>query len=235
MKTTVSNKPMATIEVINEYFANSKKMSDLMAYDRADNFSKEIDALQNRNSELLHQYDWFCKPFEKDGKVGLKDVKGDILVPAIFDGNEYAFHLLSNAKATPMRKDGKSVLVKTDGSGVIISEPYDSITVNTYMPSCFYVIDNGKEGLITDMGQVLIQGVDKIDGYREGIYTFIKDGKHGLIDGENVIEAKFDEVDYSDDCYIKVRLGREWGYVLNNGEFTTDEEQTDDCISFCID
>ena len=44
------------------------------------------EALYEEHANLINNYDWYDEEFEENGKVGLKNVKGEVLVPAIYDG-----------------------------------------------------------------------------------------------------------------------------------------------------
>ena len=101
--------------------------------ERLDYVLAELEKVKNaegaeydeRRSELyqeyydtISKYDWYDEVFEENGKKGMKDVKGKIVVPAIYDDfcmPEPYFH-----KSMPVgaKKDGKVALVTRDGTGL---------------------------------------------------------------------------------------------------------------------
>ena len=79
----------------------------------ADNY---LRLLQERH-ELMFGYDWLDEVFEENGKKGLRNVRGEVVVPAIYDGfcmprPYYLPMLLVGAK-----KGDKVALVERDGKG----------------------------------------------------------------------------------------------------------------------
>ena len=84
------------------------------------NLSKDDEerlyTLKDEYFKLMHQYDWSNIEFEENGKKGLKDVEGNILVPAIYDGFTEKETYFSKGLVAA-KKDGKVALVKTDGTG----------------------------------------------------------------------------------------------------------------------
>ena len=42
-------------------------------------------ALMQEQHELMFGYDWYDEVFEENGKKGLRNVRGEVVVPAIYD------------------------------------------------------------------------------------------------------------------------------------------------------
>ena len=75
-----------------------------------------LNLLQERH-ELMHGYDWLDEVFEENGKKGLRNIRGEVVVPAIYDDfcmprPYYLPMMLVGAK-----KGDKVALVKRDGKG----------------------------------------------------------------------------------------------------------------------
>ena len=75
-----------------------------------------LNLLQERH-ELMHGYDWFDEVFEENGKKGLRNIRGEVVVPAIYDDfcmprPYYLPKMLVGAK-----KGDKVALVERDGKG----------------------------------------------------------------------------------------------------------------------
>lgn len=74
-------------------------------------------SLLQEQDDLMYGYDWFDEVFEENGKKGLRNVRGEVVVPAIYDGFTmprpyYLPSLLVGAK-----KGDKVALVERDGKG----------------------------------------------------------------------------------------------------------------------
>ena len=74
-------------------------------------------SLLQEQDDLMYGYDWFDEVFEENGKKGLRNVRGEVVVPAIYDGfmiprPYYLPSLLVGAK-----KGDKVALVERDGKG----------------------------------------------------------------------------------------------------------------------
>lgn len=89
---------------------------DRLAKDDEKDIHGYLNLLQERE-DLIHDYDWFDEVFEENGKKGLRNIRGEVVVPAIYDGfcMPHPYHLpmmLVGAK-----KGDKVALVKRDGKG----------------------------------------------------------------------------------------------------------------------
>lgn len=106
-----NKKPKATSELAD-------KLDFLEAeIKRADRDDKNYLNLLQEREDLMHGFDWFDEVFEENGKKGLRNVRGEVVVPAIYDDfcmprPYYLPSLLVGAK-----KGDKVALVKRDGKG----------------------------------------------------------------------------------------------------------------------
>ena len=74
-------------------------------------------SLMQEQDELMFGYDWLDEVFEENGKKGLRNVRGEVVVPAIYDD-----FLMPRPYYLPMmlvgaKKGGKFALVERDGKG----------------------------------------------------------------------------------------------------------------------
>lgn len=178
---------------------------------------------------FTQQYDWYDYPFYEGGKCGVKDVLGNVLVPARFDDYVTLFNYFSHCGATAMSLDGREMLVKTDGSGdVIPGTEYDEI--NSAEGSPFFEVWKGDVlGFVDSEGNVLVEpSCDQYYEFTNGAAAFhVKDGKWGVlfISGD-VLKAEFDAVDMPEaGDWLHVQQGGKWGYVTEDGRFTTSEDE----------
>ena len=70
-------------------------------------------------NDYVTRYDWFTRIIEgPDGKKGMEDPAGKVLIPAVFDEVAYTYDTnFIQPSAVPCVKSGKCALVKTDGTG----------------------------------------------------------------------------------------------------------------------
>lgn len=233
-------KPFATIEVLNRLNELDEQMSQ-MYNTLADQIISDEEretyfSLYNEKMKIFNEYNCFDQAFVENGRYGVKDIFGKVIIPALFDDYVELFHYDFRRSAIPMVHEGKTVLVKTDGSGDIIpGTQYDSIHYASYTPY-YRMWKNGKFGLMTADGKVFIDCI--CDEYFEplnGVSVYRSGDKWGLIDmSGNVVAPIFDEIiDPEPDEWVKVRIGEAIGYVDENGNFTTDEDES--CWGFYCD
>lgn len=67
--------------------------------------------------ELEQAYDWLDEVFEENGKKGLKNVKSEVVVPAIYDRFGMLEPYYYASRAVGAQRDGAMALVARDGQG----------------------------------------------------------------------------------------------------------------------
>lgn len=231
MKET-TKRPLATIEVLNKINELDERMKQMRSCndreDICDKVRDEYFSLFNEKSKLFDDYNWFDQAFVENGRYGVKDVLGETIVPAMFDNYVELFHYNFRLSAIPMVLDGKTILVKADGSGdVIPNTEYDSIHYASYTPY-YRMWKDGKFGFMASDGTVYVDCI--CDNYYEpvnGLASYQSGGKWGLIDMlGNVTAPIFDEIiDPEPEESVKVRVGDNIGFVDKNGNFTIDDEE----------
>ena len=174
---------------------------------------------------LIANSAYFDREFvSADGKVGLIDSLGNIVVPPIFDsaeGTEYLFH--ANNKAI-VGKDGKLWLTPRDGTGHIvnITQGYDNVTPKFQLP---FVERAGKHGLVDlTTGKELIPS--EMDWIKQVVndYVFGKNGKLGYYSMLAYKEVKYlaPVYDAFDLTSRQFKRDEQWGWLLTDGTFTTE-------------
>ena len=197
-------------------------------------FEKESKAF-NLQNELIYNYDWSDEVFEENGKFGVRNFLGKVIIFPEWDDIPCPLDYFANDKVPYIvSKDGLCGLVMAGDDNRIISDCiYDFITPegerNIYSPNiCEYFIVS-KDKLY---GILNIDGTEKVpcimDSIEEGLHLY-KDGKVGFVasnlDG-NVVWPEFDEIDFeSDELMPSARKNGQWGRVnLSSGFFETDGE-----------
>ena len=128
--------PRANAELAAEYSTLMEKYED---YDFTLSY-KESQELEKRITELHDSYDWNNYEFTDPatGKKGVKDVTGQILVPANYDGFTFiGSYQLGHDLPKAAIKDGKHGFVTGDGSGKELT-PFKYNSLDWDPQSCLF-------------------------------------------------------------------------------------------------
>ncbi len=190
------------------------------------------DDLESDYLDMLNSFDWETKTFEKDGKYGLINPLGEILVQPFFEDFMMGSRdELKNGDRVVAMLNGKWGVLVCDRKGSWLIEPeYDFIG---YPNTITQVNKNGKWGIIDLSKKAFIiplecDEVSNDQGFMfvNGIGTFDINGKTGVIrDDGTFTEAIFEEVDGFPDELVKVKLNGKWGYINEQNQFTEDEDE----------
>lgn len=213
-KQTPTGKPKATsieaqslrgiTQQYNEY-AELFLQLDKKASSGANLTKEEIDATErearryNEKCGLLfrevflpfkEKYDWFDLEFSENGKIGIKNVTGEIMVPAQFDEvdtlREYNYcdihYCPPLSKLYCAAKNGKFALIVGDGSGRNITEfKYAGLRTTPYGFCLYYNDCDEVFGLLSNFGEELTPCV--IDAYyfpTDGCVVFRRGEQYGM-------------------------------------------------------
>lgn len=207
----------------------------------------EANKLQEEYYEIENEYDLFDQTYEEHGKLGIKDITGKILVPAIYSNYSelYSYTIKRGAPVAAQNDEGKFALVSTNGSGLPLCDfIYDLIVCKHYTSfyTCIKEVD-GKRlfGLLTAKGKEIVPcEMDLIYNISNDIIVFKKDEKFGLVTSWGLyLPPVYEEITADENEFVHVSLNGQWGHVSNEGVFIPDDnEETFDnthCLSFGID
>ena len=199
------------------------------------NDEEKYMALCDKFNEYIGVYDLFNKSFEEGGKVGLKDMTGKILVPAMYAqiNNHFDYTCCRNMPVTAKDLNGKYGIVAADGSGKQLCPFIYDYTA--YIPwSNSYAARIGKKyAILNARGEVIVEPI--ADSYCEcmnGIIVFESEGKYGLVtEYGTYAEPVYDEIDENDDA-VYATLGDKKGYIDEGGKFIdeNDEETLEEAV-----
>lgn len=193
--------------------------------------------VNNEFLEMMNSLDWDTEIIRDGEKCGLRNWKGEILLPPVFDdfglfkGTAGKYREMYKGERITAKKDDKWGVVAADGTGTWIVDPvYDWIG---YPNDLTHVCINGKWGVLNITGgKYLIEPVcDTVVDFRgsmfcNGIGFYRKDGKYGVIESQgNFTEPIFDDYEGAPEGAVKVMYNGEWGYVNEEGNFTTEIEE----------
>lgn len=189
---------------------------------------------------LLHDtYDFNDIVFDENGLKGLKDIKGNVRVPALYcDFSEtYDYNRFRNYPVCALDSNGKYLLVSADGSGKPLTLPiYDAIELDPI--SCFFIaVKRGKKGILNYKGEEIAPcEMNMIYGMSNGIMVLEKAGKFGLFTETGLyVCPSYNEVEEEDGIVRACREG-EWGYIGADGSFISEQEFEDGnvCLLSCL-
>ena len=217
-----------TPEVVAEVVALLNEINTLEEQNPADR--KPLCELYDRYFALKNTYDLSDQIFEENGKKGLKNITGTILLPAIYNDIKACFNYSPAPHvAIPVSNEsGKYALVQSDGKGTPITPfIYDDIDLLDY--SNFYLAKKDqKYAVFTCRGKEFVPCIiDYFIEYCNDIYAFHSDGKEGLFTSRGLyVPPIFDQV--GGDDWVFVKKGNQSGYIDTEGNFIDkDDEATD--------
>jgi hypothetical protein len=181
---------------------------------------------------------WEDEKYCENGKYGIKDCRGRVILPAEYDdclgGLSSAAYISPEEMIIVVKQNGKWGFVKRNSaSEQVVSFKYDSIedTLNgvyiTNIGELYGII--GKRGI-----EILPTAMEDI--YQpsfEGHIIYKQDGKYGFrLKNKSRSTELFDEVNLDSEEYLSVCRNGEWGYIDENAQFTTDVEKSIRNIGF---
>jgi hypothetical protein len=201
---------------------------------------KNLDSisLQNKTkeqidlSELLeYKYNWGPKLFNDQGKFGLFQFDGTILLNPEFDQIDYLeYHPYTQGDLLRVLHDGKHGLARISDNGTFlwcISPDNDYVSapqqiVCTRKNNNWELIDSRNAHRLS----IELTSVSLYDEYflvnNIGIYH--NHDKLGVAKSTGEFtKALFDEIEESFDGPVKVKISDQWGFIDEQGSFTIDE------------
>ena len=235
--TSTDNKPKANVKNL-QFIEQLDKLIDQV--EEAEERDEVIEGNRRNSCELVNlryryvsRYDWYDSIFEENGKKGLKDVKGEVVVPAKYDDfQECCHYVYAHDIPRVAILQGKAGLVKANGSGEELTAfEYDSMAFMMIEP--YYTVRKGsKYGIVGMDGREIVPCIlDEIFHPSGNCVVFKADGKYGLLDSscnDLYVEPIYDDIEYIDleQPYAVTKDGVE-GVINEKGEFMTDEESVD--------
>ena len=199
--------------------------------------------LSHEYRKLASDYDWRDEIFEENGKKGMKNIKGEVIVPAIYDDFGTPENYYATTPYVCAYLDGKAGLVMRDGSGTPVTafefhhmeRIFDTDTYAVWKPddlTHFALMNDGKTFTPYELTKY---------GYRSPHTQFLYTGdKVGVLAyGTTYVRPEYDRIDN----YGNVVKDGIVGLVTNECRFVSDEElrnlSDEEHVSFisdkCID
>ena len=220
-----------SIKVISRLDEIIARLGELDIHDEAN--MEEIEKLQHEHFILTINYDWTDEVFEENGKKGLKNMKGEILVPAIYkDFHDLAYYYIKTRPVVAITEDDYRGLILRDGKGTPITEfifnsiDYIKNTVHTFAVT---LESDPFHGAIMIYNNVVTPyEIEFLYGPENGAFIVENEKKFGIFSyemGNIYIKPGYDDIydnGYGTD-YIFIKDGVE-GRVTMDGQFVSNEE-----------
>lgn len=217
-------KPKATLAEAERLDFLSAKMKEL----NDEESQLECIPYKKEYYEYLEKYDWSDIVFEENGKKGLKNVKGEIVVPAIYDDFTMLLPYF-NKSEIGAKHDGKVGLVKRDGKGTPVT-PFEFQYIEPIYFLPIYAVWKPEDlhhfAIMAANTVITPYEIEDYDMPAYGIIPLFANGKKGLLIIDNLVYVKpeFDEIlyPYGEECTF-YKDGKK-GSVTWDGRFLTDED-----------
>jgi hypothetical protein len=187
-------------------------------------------AVNEKGKEILSaiyddlDYEWFQRTLmfslKKDGKVGLADATGKIIIPSEYETIETAL-----PNYLKVKKGGKWGVIRTTGGMPVVDFLYDHISNKTDNPNVpdwpAIVQKKGKFGLINDKGEEIYEAkAHDIQYVGENLYAVKEKKEYGILNSKcsNQYVAAYDEIKLYGNGMAPARKGNKWGYINNAGQ-----------------
>lgn len=223
---------LPTAEVAARKVAITKEMDQIMkshvpGQEMDDEILDRYLILEHESDALNAQFDFSNQRYMLNGKVGLKDFTGEILIPAIYnDFTDVSCYDMKGEFIGASNETGKFALVKMDGKGTVVSPfEFDGIVRCFCMP--FYMVfKDDKFGLYSWSGKFVAPcELDHVYEPHSDVVTLEAGGKLGIVTTDGLyVRPEFDEVDVNNDC-LYVRKGKTWGFLDVHGKFIDEDDQ----------
>ena len=235
-ETTKVERLIPTAEIIERNDFLTAKINEMLSVEEPD--FDAINVFSEEQYNIQHKYTFFDQVFDENGLKGVKDIKGNVRVPAIYS-DYYELYNYSDTFAPELKnmpicaydQNGKCALVAPDGKGTPLTPfIYDAIAKDNFVHE-FIIVQGDKKGVMDKEGNILVPcEMDTVYEYFNSIQSLEAGGKFGLrTDWGLYIAPVYDEMTEKND-YVYVRLGDTWGYLDFDGNFIdeADQETLDD-------
>lgn len=162
--------------------------------------------------------------FEQDGKKGLMNVWGEVILPAEYEDcyGAFNFRILSyKRQCIAVRKNGKWGFVTRNRTHEQIVD-YRFEEVLLYFEGIFIVKENGLYGIYSRNGVSYLEPIadDIFRNAHQVGFPYIKNGRYGFAHGPIEVPPIIEEMDNDSVGTLPVKVDGRWGYISKEGRFT---------------
>ncbi len=237
-------KKVATIEIIERVDSILDRMVAISNKEEVVTMD-ELDALYKEYDEIKAEYDLFDQVFEENGMQGVRNVRGKVLVPALYKDYAEVYIYSKHGQPKPIVAcdfNDKYALVTSDGKGTpICGFEYDMIKFmfgSCALYKCWKRVgEKYLTGVLDCEGNVIVPcEMDEVYGFCNNFAVVEKDGKFGAVTTNSFyVEPLYDEIEEREGYLTACKDGN-WGYVSSKGEFIdeNDEDRMDEEELLCL-
>lgn len=159
-----------------------------------------------------------------NGKKGLRDVCGRVLVEPQFDDFPELYTCFERCRLIPVILNNSHFLYDIK-ERKLLTRGYERIFRYfwAYM-EYFVAVENGKKGILDGLDGTEATPIDLDEVYSmpdpDGDVPVMKDGKIGLLWGKNYTQPIFDDIIIESEEWTRVKLNGKWGWIDGDGKFT---------------
>lgn len=189
--------------------------------------SEELDAYYKKERKLermhLDMRDQIITG--ENGKKGLRDVCGNMLIGPQFDDIPELYSCFERCRLIPVILNNRYFLYDIK-ERKLLTRGYERIFRYfwAYM-EYFVVVENGKKGILDGCDGTETTPIDLDEIYDmpdpDGDVPVVKNGKIGLLWGKTYTQPIFDDIILVSEEWTRVKLNGKWGWVDGDGKFTT--------------
>ncbi len=159
-----------------------------------------------------------------NGKKGLRDVCGKVLVEPQFDDFPERYSCFERINLIPVVLDTWYYLFDIKKQK-LLTKGYDRIFRYFWSSIDYFVAEeNGKKGILAGINGMECTPIIMEEIYEmpdpDGAVPFVKDGKIGFVWCDTYTEPVFDDVRFCSEDYTRVKLDGVWGWIDSQGKFT---------------
>ena len=178
-------------------------------------------------NNYTHAYNFLPVSVEENPKLMLEDVRLDIVsadMNLVIEFVKLNRKILEDLAVGNIQNVDVLKLVKR------VRKSETRITKTSGFGDFYTVESEGRKGVLDKKGRMIVPcEMDEIYGMQDedGIISFLKDGKWGLLDGNTAdyVSPRFCELEIRSECAVRVRIGQEWGWVDAKGCLTNNVDK----------
>lgn len=161
---------------------------------------------------------------DDNGKKGLRDVCGTVLIEPQFDDFPELHTCFERSNLIPVVLDTQYFLYDIKKQK-FLTKGYDRIFRYFWAYKEYFVaVENGKKGILDGFDGTEVTPIDLDEVYSmpdpDGDVPVVKNGKIGLLWGKIYTQPIFEDIFIESEEWTRVKQNGKWGWVDGNGKFT---------------
>jgi len=164
-----------------------------------------------------------------NGKKGLRDVCGMVLIEPQFDNIPELYSCFERTRLIPVVIDNRYFLYDIK-EHKLLTKGYSRIFRYFWSNINYFVaVENGKKGILDGYDGTEVTPIDLDEVYEmlddDGAVPYMKDGKIGFVWCSTDTKPVFDKVVIESENYTRVLMNGKWGWIDIDGNFTSEKSE----------